>query len=438
MRHAIDWSHPDYLDPEKLDEEMRRVFDICHGCRRCFNLCDTFPRLFDLVDEAPTGELDSVKSADFAPVVEACTLCDLCYMSKCPYIPPHEFNVDFPHLMLRYRAQEFSDGKVAPLRRMLAKTDTAGSLITGTLGKVAAPLANWAIKEGNTLTRPVMEKTAGIHRDAVLPRFQPKTLVRQTRDPLPLNEAAAAYGRKAVIYATCYGNYNDPKIGLATRKVLAHNGVKTEVVYPRCCGMPLLEQGNIAEVAAAAREVAATFRPWIDQGYEVIALVPSCALMLKSEWPLIVSDDENVRLLSNATRDIAEYLVALSKDPGLASGIEPLTEGVTVHIACHARAQNIGQKAAELLRLIPDIDLHVIERCSGHGGAWGVMVENFDVALKVGKPVAQQALKTQNRLILSECPLAATHIRQGVEKLDGKAVVEEAHPIEIFARAYGL
>jgi len=433
MRHTIDWTHPDYLNSDKLDEEMRRIFDICHGCRRCFNLCDTFPRLFDLIDAAPTGELDSVESADFAPPVEACTLCDLCYMSKCPYIPPHEFNVDFPHLMLRYRALEFSQGKVPFAAKMMAKTD-----MTGTVGKAVAPIANWVTKEGNKLTRPVLEKALGIHRDAAVPRFQSKTLVRQTREALPLNKTAAAYGRKAVIYATCYGNYNNSKIGLATRKVLAHNGVEVDVIYPSCCGMPLLEQGNIAGVADAARRVSSELRSWIDKGYEVIALVPSCALMLKSEWPLILPDDENVRLLSHSTKDITEYLVSLSKGPGLVDGLQPLKEGVTVHIACHARAQNIGQKAAEMLRLIPDIDLQVIERCSGHGGAWGVMVENYDVALKVGKPVAQQALKNQNRLVLSECPLAATHISQGMEKLDPKFVSEEAHPIEIFARAYGL
>jgi glycerol-3-phosphate dehydrogenase subunit C len=433
MRHTIDWTHPDYLDPEKLDEEMRRVLDICHGCRRCFNLCDTFPRLFDLIDEAPTGELDSVESADFAPVVEACTLCDLCFTSKCPYVPPHEYNLDFPHLMLRYRALEFSEGKVSALRQMMAKTDTIG-----TIGKAVAPLANWTTKEGNTLSRPALEKTFGLHRKAALPRFQSTTLVRQTQDPLPLNENAPGFGRKVVIYATCYGNYNDQNIGLATRKVLAHNGVETKILYPGCCGMPVLEQGNIAAVAEAARRVSAEFRPWIDEGYEVIALVPSCALMLKSEWPLIVPDDENVRLLSHATRDIGEYFVALSKDSGLVEGMKPLNEGVTVHIACHARAQNIGQKAADLLRLIPDIDLQVIERCSGHGGAWGVMVENFEVALKVGKPVAQQALKAKNRLVLSECPLAGTHIRQGMEKLDGKASVDIAHPIEIVAKSYGI
>jgi glycerol-3-phosphate dehydrogenase subunit C len=433
MRHKIDWTHPDYANPEKLDEEMRRVFDICHGCRRCFNLCDTFPRLFDLIDESATGELDSVKSSDFAGPVDACTLCDLCFMSKCPYVPPHEFDVDFPHLMLRYRALQFQEKKVSPIRQMLANTDMAGKI-----GTAVPSLANWTTKESNSITRPVMEKTLGIHKEAALPKYQSKTLVRQARDPLELNQTAPAYGRKAVIYATCYGNYNNTEIGMATRKVLAHNGIQTEVVYPRCCGMPMLEQGNIAGVAESARHVANELRPWIDKGYDVIALVPSCALMLKSEWPLILPDDENVRMLSQATRDIAEYLIQVSKDSGLAEGLKPLDEGVTIHMACHARAQNIGQKAVELLQLIPNIDVQVIERCSGHGGAWGVMEENFDIALKVGKPVAQQALKNQNRLVLSECPLAATHIQQGMEKLDQNASVHTSHPIEIFAKAYGF
>jgi glycerol-3-phosphate dehydrogenase subunit C len=433
VRHTIDWTDLAYGDSDKLDEEMRRVFDICHGCRRCFNLCDTFPRLFDLVDTSPTGELDSVDSADFAPVVAACTLCDLCFMSKCPYVPPHEYNLDFPHLMLRYRAKEFSEGKVSVTSKLMAQTD-----LTGQVATVLAPVANWATRENNTLTRPLMHKTLGIHPKAALPKYASSTLVRQSRDPLTLNREAPAYGRKAVIYATCYGNYNNTAIGLATRKVLAHNGVETQVVYPGCCAMPSLEQGNLSSVAKAARQVSASLRSWIDDGYEVIALVPSCAFMMKSEWPLIVPDDDNVKVLSQATRDISEYFVMIAKFPGLANGLSTLAEGVTVHIACHARAQNIGQKAAELLRLIPGIDMQIIERCSGHGGTWGIMAENFDTALKVGKPVAQQALKNHNRFVLSECPLAVEHIRQGMQKLDEKAAPETLHPIEIFAQAYGL
>ena len=98
-RHPLSWGDPDFYDRAKIDAEMQRIFDICHGCRRCFNLCDSFPRLFDLVDNSATGEVDGVDRADYAKVVEACTLCDMCFMTKCPYVPPHEWNVDFPHLI---------------------------------------------------------------------------------------------------------------------------------------------------------------------------------------------------------------------------------------------------------------------------------------------------------------------------------------------------
>lgn len=432
-RHIIDWTDPDFLNAEKIDEEMRRVFDVCHGCRRCFNLCDSFPKLFDLVDTSSTGELDAIESAAFAPVVEACTLCDMCFMTKCPYVPPHEFNLDFPHLMLRYRAAEFQQGSVSAASKELAKTDRNGKIAT-----IFSGVVNWAAK--NTFTRSVAEHVFDIHKKASVPKYTGHTFVRQAKkNPLPVNVDAPAFGRKVVIYATCFANYNNPDLGMAARAVLAHNGVESEVVYPGCCAMPSLEQGDIATVAKAAKHVAAELRPWIEKGYEVVSLIPSCSLMLKSEWPLILPNDENVSLLKDATHDISQYIIKLSKEVGLASGLKSLGQNITLHIACHSRAQNIGNKAAEMLRLIPDTEIQVIERCSGHGGIWGMMKDNFEVALKVGKPVVRQALKNNNHLVLSECPLAADHIIQGIEQVNNnEASFTSAHPIEIFAKSYGL
>jgi glycerol-3-phosphate dehydrogenase subunit C len=433
-RHPLAWNDPDFTDPAKLDEEMRRVFDICHGCRRCFNLCDSFPRLFDLVDASPSGEVEGVKSEDFAQVVEACTLCDLCFMTKCPYVPPHPFNLDFPHLILRYRYAELKGGKKEGLPGELARTDRNGKL-----AGAVAPLANWATSRKNKLARAVMEKIVDVHRDAALPKFHGKTFALQAKSsPPPLNREAPGFGRKVVLYATCFVNYNNPAIGMATRAVLAKNGVESEVVYPRCCGMPQLEQGDLPKVAESARQVSKDLLPWIDKGYDVLALVPSCALMLKFEWPLILPDDEGVKRLSAATSDISEYIVKLAKGPGLAPGLKPLEGGVALHLACHARAQNMGQKAKELLALIPDADLQVIERCSGHGGSWGVRKENFDVALKIGRPVARQAKDSAKRFVASECPLAGEHILQGIERQGGTPPASAPHPIELFAQAYGL
>jgi glycerol-3-phosphate dehydrogenase subunit C len=435
-RHVIPWEDPDFFDRAKTEAEMRRIFDICHGCRRCFNLCDAFPRLFDLIDNSDTGELDGVATADYQQVADACTLCDMCFMTKCPYVPPHEFNVDFPHVMLRYRAVEFHEGRVPWARTELGKTDRNGEL-----ARYVAPLANWASDRHNQLTRPVLEKVAQVDRNAALPKYHGRTFVaRSRRTAPPVAQQAPASGRKAVLYATCFVNYNNPSIGEATRAVLAKNGVRTETLYPQCCQMPQLEAGDLAKVAAAARHVAATLGPLIDNGYDVIALVPSCALMLKFEWPLIVPDDDAVKKLSRATFDVAEYIVDIARKEGLAPGLQPLGGGVTVHLACHARAQNMGQKSAEMLRLLPDTPINVIERCSGHGGSWGVMKDNFETALKIGRPVARQALRDSNPFLAAECPLAGLHILQGMELLaQGEALPERPmHPIELVARAYGL
>ncbi|HKT16871.1 MAG TPA: heterodisulfide reductase-related iron-sulfur binding cluster [Stellaceae bacterium] len=432
-RHPIAWDDPDFYDPAKIDAEMHRIFDICHTCRRCFNLCDSFPRLFDMIDESATGELDAVDHKDYAKVVEACTLCDMCFMTKCPYVPPHEFNVDFPHLMLRYRAAQERAGKVRWADRALAETDRNGQM-----ARPVAGLANWASKRGNGLTRPLLEAVAGIDREAALPKFHARTFeLRARSEGCEPDPSAPAFGRKAVLYATCFVNYNNPAIGETARAVLAKNGVATEVIYPECCGMPQFEQGELSRVAAKARNVAAALLPFIERGYDIVALVPSCALMVKFEWPLLLPRDESVGKLAAATFDLSEYVVDIAKKEGIAPGMQPLPGGVSLHLACHARAQNMGAKAAEMLRLVPKADVDIVERCSGHGGSWGVKKENFRVAMKVGRPAARQAAKDGKAYLSSECPLAALHLQQGIAALDGKAM-STLHPIELMAMAYGL
>jgi glycerol-3-phosphate dehydrogenase subunit C len=448
VRHPVDWQNPDFYDEEKLDAELRRIFDICHGCRRCFNLCDSFPRLFDLADASP-GELHDVKSSDFKSVVDACTLCDMCFLTKCPYVPPHGFDLDFPHLMLRYRAVEAKKGKIPFADRQLTRTDRNGEI-----AKFVAPLANWATQ--NLTMRGALEKVAGVHPEAELPHYASQTLVgRARKERIEVNTQAPAYGkRKAVLYATCSMNYNDPDLGWLARRVLAKLGVETEVAYPGCCGMPQLEQGQIADVVANARKVARAMRDWIARGYDVVAMVPSCALMLKQEWPLLVRASDTARpaveSLAKSTYDLTEYVVDIAKKHGLAPGLEPLAGPVALHLACHARAQNMGAKAADMLRLLPQAqDITVIERCSGHGGSWGIKKEYFEVALKVGKPAARKAAevlesaaeKGKPGFVASECPLGAIHIVQGIERLSNGEQFKEArpyHPIEIFALSYGI
>jgi glycerol-3-phosphate dehydrogenase subunit C len=439
-REAIAWRDPDFTDAEKLDKEMRRVFDVCHGCRRCFNLCDSFPRLFDLIDNGPTEEVDGLKSEDFPKIVEACTLCDMCFMTKCPYVPPHPFNIDFPHLMLRYRVAEAKNGKKDFTARQLAEMDR-----NGTLARIASPIINWASDTSNGFTRPLMEATAGIDKTAPLPKFHTKTFVSADKgDPVAPNASAPAYGkRKAALYATCFVNYNKPSTGMAARAVLNHLGVETRVAYPGCCGMPFLEQAELARVAENAAKVSKELVKLIDEGYDIVALTASCGLMLKFEWPLIVPENADVKRVADATFDIDEYVVDVAKKNGMPDGLKALPEGVTVHLACHARAQNMGPKAAEMLRLIPDTPVDVIERCSGHGGTFGVMKETHATAVKVGRPVFRTAAQQARGHIASDCPLAGLHIVENVKELakkEGKEATVRApeHPVEIMARAFGL
>ncbi|MGE3690613.1 MAG: heterodisulfide reductase-related iron-sulfur binding cluster [Novosphingobium sp.] len=432
-RHTIPWKDEAWYDEPALEAELRRVYDICHGCRRCFNLCDSFPILFDAVDESPNETVEDLSKDQLKAVVDACTLCDMCFMTKCPYVPPHEWDLDFPHLMLRFRAIENRKGKTSFADRELAKMTR-----NGRLGTMAAGAANWATKEGNGLTRPIMEAVVGIDRRAHVPPFMDTALTNQAPALVPPpNPDGPAFGRKVALYAGCHDNFNDGTPGLAAARVLAHQGLQVRIEYPDCCGMPKFENGDLPAVASAAERISAHFAPLIADGWDIVPLTTSCALMLKFEWPLIEPENEAVATLARHTFDVSEYVVRLAKDTGLAP-IEAMPKSIAVHFACHARAQNMGPKAMDMLKLIPEAKPALTERCSGHGGKWGIFKQNFDRAIKVGKTTGKNLLKGDPDLVVSECPLAGPHLRQVIEANGAEPPARIGHPIEVMAQAYGL
>ncbi len=430
IRHPVDWENPNFVDDKLLDDELRRVFDICHGCRRCFNLCESFPKLFDLIDESKSGELDTVESKDFKDVVDACTLCDMCFLTKCPYVPPHEFNLDFPHLMLRYRVAERKKKKNSTLDDQLTKTDRNGKFFSK-----FSNLANWSTNTKNKITRPLMELLLKIDKEADLPKFYKDTLMKSIKKDG--EESLNKPIDKVIVFPTCFVNYNNPSLGHITKKILDEFGVENKFIYEGCCGMPQLEGGDIESVINKANQTSKKLKDYIDNGYKILSIVPSCTLMLKYEWPLLLPSSEEVKYLSQNTFDICEYLVKLINTEKLFDKMKPLNkdETISLHISCHSRAQNIGQKATELLRLIPEIKLDVIERCSGHGGSWGIKKDNFKMAIKVGKPVSRKVIQSQNKFVVSECPLAAPHIKQGMDKIEKNDVEVLSHPLEIFFKS---
>ncbi|MBV7298818.1 heterodisulfide reductase-related iron-sulfur binding cluster [Enterovibrio paralichthyis] len=428
-RHAIDWQSPDFYDRDKLNAELERVFDVCHGCRRCVSLCDSFPTLFDLIDESETMEVDGVDKKDYQKVADQCYLCDMCYMTKCPYVPPHEWEIDFPHLMLRAKAVKFRENGASPRDKLLSNTDLVGGLATIPVVDITVNALN-----RNATVRGIMEK-AGIHKDAIVPTYDSKTM-RKRVAPLARNlspEPANGTTGKVALFTTCYGNYNSPELGEDFFHVFQKNGIHIEVVgKERCCGMPKMELGDLDSVRRAKEENIPQLLAMVEQGFDLIAPVPSCVLMFKQELPLLFPDDPDVAKVRDAFYDPFEYLMLRHKAGKLNTDFTQPLGDISYHVACHLRVQNIGLKTAELLRLVPDTNVAPEQRCSGHDGTYAVKVETHDKAVKIGRPVAKKVKQANADHFASDCPMAASHIAKLAD------VDKPIHPMTLLRKAYGL
>ena len=433
VRHPIDWQSPDFNDEGKLMSEMERVFDLCHGCRRCVSLCDSFPTMFDLVDESDTMEVDGVAKQDYWKVVDQCYLCDLCYMTKCPYVPPHEWNIDFPHLMLRAKAVRFAKEGASTRDKLLTSTDFVGNM-------AGIPGISIVVNAANRSAplRKTLEKVGGIHHKASIPRYESKPLRKRVSKLASLDAAqakpTARTKGKVALFATCYGNRNDPGVGEDLISVLQHNGVPVTIAEKeRCCGMPKLELGDLASVQKAKEENIPQLAKCVDDGWDLVALVPSCVLMFRQELPLLFPDDPEVRKVADAFFDPFEYLMLRHSDGLLNTEFVESLGSVVYHASCHQRVQNFGPKTRDLLKLIPDTEVTMIERCSGHDGTYGVKAETFDKAMKIGRPVVNAIKKNNPNHYGSDCPIAGNHVANGVG--DGSS---PEHPISLMRKAYGL
>ncbi|MBF8269380.1 MAG: Fe-S oxidoreductase [Gammaproteobacteria bacterium] len=431
-RHPIDWRNPAYYDEEKLFKELERVYDICHGCRRCVSLCNAFPTLFDLVDGSKTMEVDGVAKQDYWQVVDHCYLCDLCYLTKCPYVPPHEWNVDFPHLMLQAKAVKFKQGKTRIRDRILTSTDTVGNL-AGI--PVVAEVVNAVNK--NKPARKLLEKVLDVHHAAVLPEFHSNTLRKRLMSKTPATSTTQPTERvsgKVVLFATCYGNRNAPDITEDLVRVFEHNGIPVTLAEKeRCCGMPKLELGDLDSVQAAKEANIPVLAQMVAAGWDIIAPIPSCVLMFKQEIPLLFPDDEAVQKVKQAIFDPFEYLSHWHKAGRLKTDFKNSLGKIAYHVPCHQRVQNIGLKTRDMLQLVPGTTIEVIERCSGHDGTYAVKREYHDISQKICRPVVSRIQKAAVDHYISDCPMAGAQIQHGLA--DGSRA-ESA--FSLLRHAYGL
>ena len=428
-RHPLDWKSEKFYDKENLIEEMERIFDLCHGCRRCVSLCNSFPTLFDLVDESDTMEVDGVKKEDYWKVVDHCYLCDLCYMTKCPYIPPHEWNLDFPHVMLRAKAVQFKEQGTSLRNKILSATDKVGSI-------AGIPVVAQTVNAVNKIkpVRKIMEVTLGISADAKLPKYESKTFRKRFKSSGIASEAGEFTKGKVALFATCYGNRNEPGMNEDLVAVLEHNGIPVELTEKeQCCGMPKLELGDLESVAAAKEANIPVLAKLVDQGYDLMASVPSCVLMFKQELPLMFPDDEDVIKVQQAFYDPFEYLALRNKENKLNTKFPNALGKVAYQVACHQRVQNIGLKTRDVLQLIPDTEVIPIERCSGHDGTYAVKKEFNAISNKICRPVVNKVKQAEAGHYTSDCMMAGHHIENNLN--DGS---KAKHPMTLLRMAYGI
>jgi len=431
-RHAIEWQKPGFWEEADLTKELERVFDICHGCRRCFSLCNSFPTLFDAIDNSPTLELDGVDKKVYWEVVDHCYLCDMCYMTKCPYVPPHPWNVDFPHLMLRAKAVKLKREGASFRDRLLSSPQKLGQF-------AGIPIVVQAVNavNKNGLARKVLDKTLGIHPDAVVPEFHSDTARKRLKGHEPLSKApepVEGTQGKVALYVTCYGNHNQPDMAVDLVKVFEHNGVPVRLTpQEKCCGMPKLEMGDLDSIRKNKEENIPMLAKLVDEGWDIVAPIPSCVLMYKQELPLMFPDDPDVLKVRDAIYDPFEYLMLRHKAGKLKTDFKETLGKISYHVPCHQRVQNLGHKTKEMLELVPDTKVEAIERCSGHNGTYAVKSEFHEVSMKIGRPVMGKVAESGCDHYISDCPMAAEQIQNGLP--DRK---EPELPMELLRKAYGL
>ena len=422
-RHIIDWKNPDFLNEAKYEDELRRVADACHGCRRCVSLCNSFPTLFDLIDESETFEVDGVAYHDFESVVDDCYLCDLCFMTKCPYVPPHEWEIDFPHLMLRGKAIKNANKKVSFRDKILSSTDMLGKIFSRSIVSSTVNFFN-----NNKIFRVILEKF-GVHRSAKLPKF-----VAKTAQQLKLANQVTNSKHKVAIFTTCYHNYNEPGVIKDFYEILKHNNITVEIITDNnCCGMPKLELGDIEQVSEMMNKNLPKFKKFTDQGYLIIAPIPSCVLMYKQELPLLFPDNQDLMKVSKSFRDPFEFLNMLYDEGALNTDFTTQLGDISYQVACHQRVQNFGMLTKKILELIPGTKVNAVERCSGHDGTYGVKRETHEIAIKIARPITKAFKEAKFDSFTSDCSLAAHHIENSM----GNIVAPE-HPISLIKKAYGI
>jgi len=413
-----------YWESGALNKEIERTFEICHGCRLCFKYCDSFPTLFSLLDKKYDGDVRQIQPVETETIMDSCFQCKLCEV-QCPYTERdgHEFRLDFPKLVHRYKAQRAQARGFSLQDKVLENPDRAGAMARASMG-----LANSANKV--RLHRIFLEKVLGIHRDKLLPEFASTTFEKWAERS---GKIKGEPGGEAVLFQTCYVQNNEPQIGRDTVDVLENNQVDIRCVNGlQCCGMPAWERGDLETLRSMAKANLKILLPFVEKGAKVVAINPTCSMMMRREHPTLVEleDRPAAEKVAAAVMDPSEFLWSIRNEPRFNTKFRS-TPGATVgyHAPCHLRAQGVGFKGRDLLRKIPGVVPQTVMECCGHDGTYAMTTEGFEPSIRVGKRAFDGMQESKSEVWATDCPLAAIQFQQ-------HAGVKPMHPMSILARAY--
>ena len=413
-----------YWDAAALNAEIERTFEICHGCRMCFKYCDSFPSLFSFIDDRHDGDVRKITDVETAQVMDECFQCKLCEV-QCPYTvrESHEFQLDFPKLVHRYKAQRYKVEGPSVRDRILGDPDRLARF-----SRVASGLVN-SLNSRSQVHRFFLDKVLGIHQKKKLPRFAKKTFTQWAKKQGFIRSVKDG---EVVIFPTCYVENNEPAIGHDTVSVLEKNGVDVSCESGlECCGMPAWESGDLTTLRAKAKNNLARLLPHVSEGKKVVVINPTCSMMLRQEYPELVenADREDAKALADAVTDPSEFLWSIRSEERFNTDFKSTPETVNYHSPCHLRAQAVGFKGRDLLRKIPGVKPMTTMECCGHDGTFAMKSEGFEVSVRIGKKSFDGMSSQEASVWATDCPLAALQFAQHAEK-------EPLHPMTILARAY--
>jgi glycerol-3-phosphate dehydrogenase subunit C len=431
MTTIYDPKNPLYLDEADVREELTRVYDICNGCRLCFTFCSSFPTLFDYVDAHDDHDAGLMTPVQQDQVADECFQCKLCYVN-CPYIPElHEQALDFPRLMLRHNSMRMANGQVTLRKRATIKT--MGH--TDALGKLATTIpaiTNVVLgAKPGSLVRKLVEKTAGVSSVRLLPPF-----AKQRFSTWFKKRATSVLVKKqgsVAVFPTCLVEYQQPGIGQDLVKVFERNGVDCSLVDGAgCCGAPYLHGGDLdGFIKVAAKQVKALAAA-IRSGKDIVVPQPTCGYILKKDYVDYVGGPD-AELVAAHTYDSSEYLMNLQTAEGTELDTNftgEIPESISYHIPCHLRAQNIGQRSYDIMKLT-GAKITLIDQCSGTDSMWGLRAGNEEFSIPIATKLAVKLEAANNQIVSGDCHLANTAI------IEQTGIVPQ-HPLQVVARAYGI